>query len=113
MYYQNFKDLSKLNTVYALDLTGNGMSSRPKFQFQGLRATGAKRRVSRSCARRVHAAIVIFSEDFHVGCIEEWRKATGLEKMTLVGHSFGGYMATCYALKCAPLHELCARHVHA
>ncbi len=56
------------------------MSSRPKFTVKGLRET----------------------EDFHVQCIEEWRRAMGMEKMTLMGHSFGGYMAACYALKCVP-----------
>ncbi len=58
--------------------SGNGMSSRPKFTVRGLRET----------------------EEFHVQCIEEWRRAMGMEKMTLLGHSFGGYMAACYALKC-------------
>ena len=38
-------------------------------------------------------------EEFHVMCIEEWRRAMGLEKITLLGHSFGGYMSACYALR--------------
>lgn len=31
--------------------------------------------------------------------LEDWRSTVGLEKMTLFGHSLGGYLATCYALK--------------
>lgn len=31
--------------------------------------------------------------------LEDWRAKVGLEKMTLFGHSLGGYFATCYALK--------------
>lgn len=29
--------------------------------------------------------------------IEGWRKALKLRKFTLVGHSYGGYLACCYA----------------
>lgn len=29
---------------------------------------------------------------------QEWRKAQGLDKFILMGHSFGGYVAGCYAL---------------
>jgi pimeloyl-ACP methyl ester carboxylesterase len=34
-----------------------------------------------------------------VDSIEKWRTAVGLERLIVVGHSFGGYFATAYALK--------------
>lgn len=41
MFYQNMRDISRMATVYALDLTGNGMSSRPPFAFKGVKEVGA------------------------------------------------------------------------
>lgn len=37
------------------------------------------------------------AEDFFLDALEEWRAKEGLERMTLVGHSLGGYLATAYA----------------
>jgi cardiolipin-specific phospholipase len=32
-----------------------------------------------------------------VKSLDKWREAQGLETMVLVGHSFGGYLSSCYA----------------
>lgn len=37
--------------------------------------------------------------DFFVDSLEEWRKAVGVERMHLLGHSWGGYLSTHYAAK--------------
>ena len=39
------------------------------------------------------------AEQQFVVALEEWRKKVGLERMCLLGHSFGGYLAASYALK--------------
>lgn len=38
-------------------------------------------------------------ENHFIDSLEDWRKKIGLEKMTLAGHSLGGYFATCYSKK--------------
>lgn len=39
------------------------------------------------------------AESFFIDSLEEWRGKMGLEKMTLIGHSLGGYLSIAYALK--------------
>ncbi|MXQ98555.1 hypothetical protein E5288_WYG008108 [Bos mutus] len=62
--------------VYAFDLLGFGRSSRPRFD---------------SDAEEV--------ENQFVESIEEWRCALGLDKMILLGHNLGGFLAAGYSLK--------------
>lgn len=38
------------------------------------------------------------AEEQYVIALEEWRKKQGIDKMCLLGHSFGGYLSTAYAL---------------
>ena len=84
-FYKNFEALSRLPhwKLYALDLPGMGRSSRPPFRIR------AKEREDK----------VREAESWFVDALEEWRKEKGIDKMTLLGHSLGGYLAVCYALK--------------
>ena len=84
-FYKNFDSLSRLPhwKLYALDLLGMGRSSRPPFRIH------AKDKESK----------VREAENWFVDALEEWRIKRGIDKMTLLGHSLGGYMAVCYALK--------------
>ncbi|GMM37436.1 lysophosphatidic acid acyltransferase [Saccharomycopsis crataegensis] len=38
-------------------------------------------------------------ENYYVESIEKWRQSKNLSKINLLGHSFGGYLSLCYALK--------------
>lgn len=72
----NFDEIAKDRPVYAIDLLGFGRSSRPRF--------------AKDCET---------AEQQWVSAIEAWRKQLNLDKFILLGHSFGGYLATSYAIK--------------
>lgn len=84
-FYKNFEALSRLAgwKLYALDMLGMGRSSRPPFS---VKAKGREEKAREA-------------ESWFVDALEEWRVKKGIDKMTLMGHSLGGYMAVCYALK--------------
>jgi cardiolipin-specific phospholipase len=84
-FYKNFEPLSRAKgwQLYALDMLGMGRSSRPPFHIKG----------------KTREKQITEAEDWFVDSLEEWRKKRNIDKMTLVGHSMGGYMAVCYALK--------------
>jgi len=76
LWAMNIDALAKDRTVYAFDVLGFGRSSRPQLSTDPEEA-----------------------EMQFVDSIEQWRDQMGLEKFVLLGHSFGGYMASSYALK--------------
>ena len=84
-FYKNFEPLSRLPhwKLYALDMLGMGRSSRPPFRIHAKDKEGKVRE----------------AESWFIDALEEWRIKKGIDKMTLMGHSLGGYMAVCYALK--------------
>eukprot|EP00555_Chaetoceros_dichaeta_P006803 CAMPEP_0198275846 /NCGR_PEP_ID=MMETSP1447-20131203/64996_1 /TAXON_ID=420782 /ORGANISM="Chaetoceros dichaeta, Strain CCMP1751" /LENGTH=427 /DNA_ID=CAMNT_0043970751 /DNA_START=485 /DNA_END=1768 /DNA_ORIENTATION=+ len=85
-YYRNLVGLSNNHfggVVYALDMLGWGLSSRPSFKMKSVEGCDD----------------VDMAEQFFVESLEAWRKAHKLEKMTLGGHSLGGYMSVAYCEK--------------
>lgn len=76
LWAMNIDALAKDRTVYAIDLLGFGRSSRPQLSGDPEEA-----------------------EEQFVKSIEQWRHQIGLEKFILLGHSFGGFLASAYTLK--------------
>lgn len=76
-FYRNLLGLSRhFQTIYSLDLLGWGLSSRPNFSLIDDQLTTA--------------------EDFFVESLEAWRRNNDIQKMTLAGHSMGGYIGVAY-----------------
>lgn len=84
-FYKNFEPLSRAKGwhLYALDMLGMGRSSRPPFKLQS----------------KTRQEQITEAEAWFIDSLEEWRVKKKINKMTLVGHSMGGYMAVAYALK--------------
>ncbi|KIV97267.1 hypothetical protein PV10_01035 [Exophiala mesophila] len=84
-FYKNFEPLSRAPgwQLYALDMLGMGRSSRPPFKIRS----------------KTREEQITEAEAWFIDALEEWRIKKNIDKMTLVGHSMGGYMAVCYALK--------------
>ncbi|PVV03686.1 hypothetical protein BB560_001828 [Smittium megazygosporum] len=85
-FFKNYHELSKIpdTNVVGIDWLGMGLSSRSKFEVDK----------KLPIKQQVHQA-----EDYFVESLEKWRAEMNIEKMTLLGHSFGGYMSSLYALK--------------
>lgn len=76
-WFRNFDFLAQFFRVHAIDQLGWGASSRPAF----------------TCESTAEA------EAWFVDSLEDWRRAKKLDSFVLLGHSFGGYVASRYALK--------------
>ncbi|WWC93086.1 uncharacterized protein L201_008051 [Kwoniella dendrophila CBS 6074] len=74
--------------TFFLDWLGMGLSSRPSPSLLNSNSSNTP------IPKRVSIA-----EHFFVSSLESWREKVGLEKMILVGHSLGGYLASAYAVR--------------
>ena len=75
-WVSNVDTFAQTNPFYAIDILGFGKSSRVKLSEDPARA---ERELVRS--------------------IEAWCKAMNFERIILVGHSFGGFLASAYAMR--------------
>jgi len=73
--------------TFFLDWLGMGLSSRPA---PALLNSPSSASVPARVARAEH---------FFLSSLESWRESVGVEKMVLVGHSLGGYLASAYAVR--------------
>ena len=87
-FYRNLHGLSKhFATIYAVDMMGWGLSSRPSFPTYDHDTIESDEHKKQSVRE---------AEDFFVESLEAWRKANGVESMVLGGHSLGGYVSVAY-----------------
>ena len=115
-FYRNLMGLSSyFGSIYALDMLGWGMSSRPKFDLLAKSADdkqdadGTDKNICQKLSfgsssndkdkteNLKEKQIVSSAESFFVESLESWRQAHNLKKMTLAGHSMGGYLSVAYA----------------
>eukprot|EP00980_Cylindrotheca_fusiformis_P003454 scaffold770_cov109-Cylindrotheca_fusiformis.AAC.21 len=84
-FYRNLAGLTRnFETIYSLDMIGCGLSSRrPKLLKKDIGGSKA-----------VEATEAVFVES-----LEAWRKANGISKMIIGGHSLGGYIGVAYCEK--------------
>jgi pimeloyl-ACP methyl ester carboxylesterase len=87
IYFKNYVELLALKDwrIYSIDWMGMGNSSRPAWIQK-----------DSNLSEIDHAKQ---AEDFFIDALEKWRESNGIHKMTIMGHSLGGYLSACYALK--------------
>ncbi|KAK8849446.1 hypothetical protein IAR55_004779 [Kwoniella newhampshirensis] len=91
-FFRNWESIAQSTAAtgrrtFFLDWLGMGLSSRPSPSLLASPTSApTPTRVSRA-------------EHFFLSSLESWRIAAGLDKMILVGHSLGGYLASAYAVR--------------
>ncbi|KAL7461598.1 hypothetical protein ACHAXS_002016, partial [Conticribra weissflogii] len=117
-FYRNLMQLSHYHfpTIYALDMLGWGLSSRPDFAPVLIRSRGGNSGDAKSTKSKRNNIDentetsqlqpddqtkhkVSTNESFFVESLESWRQQHNLPKLTLAGHSMGGYLSVAYAEK--------------
>lgn len=107
-YYRTFAGLSQsVKDLYAIDLPANGLSPEQPLKINATKPLPLKVKYQDNGKFTIpytidvlHNKFVIQQyEDYYLDRIERWRKSNKLNKINLVGHSFGGYLSFKYAVK--------------
>ncbi|KAH3900134.1 uncharacterized protein SCODWIG_02930 [Saccharomycodes ludwigii] len=111
LFLFNFEQLSNLPGIklHALDLLGFGLSSRPPFPkkensrswytfWNSGKGKGKEDSLQQGSILPTMKD-VDNAESFFIDSLEAWRRERNVNKFILVGHSLGGYLSCCYALK--------------
>lgn len=115
-FFRNFTGLSEsIRDVYAIDLPSFGLSTAPGLDFSPTKMTdlkvnytdsekstfklSEKNKKNNDLYYKETKSQLDEYEDYYIEKIEKWRISNNLEKINLVGHSFGGYLSFKYAIK--------------
>jgi len=84
LFYKNFDAFGSHPglKLYAIDWLGTGRSSRVPFPYKPDQPGSTEG-----------------AENFFIDSLEAWREKVGIDKFILFGHSLGGYLSACYAMK--------------
>lgn len=107
-FYRTFSGLSEdIRDLYAIDLPANGLSK--DLPFNAVKDKPPSRKVKYLDDDKVkivseidvqrNREMVERCESYYLDKIEDWRKVNKIEKINLVGHSYGGYLSYKYAMK--------------
>lgn len=94
-FVKNFESLIKSYDhldIHFVDLPGFGNSSRPQFPIDLLVAPSPN-------TIKNQIAQIVDIECWFIDKLETWRKYWGMKKFSLMGHSMGAYLASCYLMK--------------
>ena len=96
-FYRNLHGLSEhFATIYAVDMMGWGLSSRPPFPTVCGGHDASNDGATEDANEEHKQRSVGVAEEFFVESLEAWRRANGIESMVLGGHSLGGYISVAY-----------------
>ncbi|KOH00973.1 alpha/beta hydrolase family protein [Saccharomyces eubayanus] len=107
-YFRNYSGLSKhFQNLYSIDLPASGLSSIPNLEVNtttplplDIKFIGKdKFKIPYTINASHHKFVIQMYEDYYIDRIEQWRIDNKLDKMNIVGHSFGGYLSFKYAVK--------------
>lgn len=106
-FYRNIAQMSKcLKDIYIIDLPSNGLSKTVPLNIQSpcQRAPFTFTETDMFKLRESFHYDMEYKrikeyEDYYVEGVEQWRQDNNLNKINLIGHSFGGFIAYHYALK--------------
>ncbi|CCF56580.1 hypothetical protein KAFR_0B02830 [Kazachstania africana CBS 2517] len=106
-FHRTFNRLSTdIKDLYAIDLPGNGLSSAPELsdviKMKDLKITLNKSKdgftLKKAIDLEIEKANLAKYENYYLSRIDEWRKFHGIEKLNVIGHSFGGFISFKYAI---------------
>lgn len=94
-FVKNFEQLAKLYgnlVIHAIDMPGFGNSARPLFPKELIK-------LPKNATAADEIKQIVGVESWFIDKFEQWRIQRGIEHFTLVGHSMGAYLSSCYLLK--------------